>query len=186
MFYPDTTTDMAQEYDFLMKKNKDGSEVVSSLLDFGFAVSEIPWPDDTVKELATRQWPGEDGEDVYIPPSGLKLEAFDLEVKFCFKGLINKACIAHEALRDYLTGADGDGVEMSVFDPYWGIGRTKVRLLKIIDRSQHRTTVDEELSMTVVFRVADPKTGCVLYLSDEPRNKFRLETNGDGYILLEN
>lgn len=177
---------MAQEYDFLMKKSKDGSEVVSSLLDFGFAVSEIPWPDDTVKELATRQWPGEDGEDVYIPPSGLKLEAFDLEVKFCFKGLINKACIAHEALRDYLTGADGDGVEMSVFDPYWGIGRTKVRLLKIIDRSQHRTTVDEELSMTVVFRVADPKTGCVLYLGSEPHNKFRLEASGEGFILLEN
>lgn len=77
---------MAVEYTLLMQKTKGGSAVKSSLSDFGFVVCDIPWPDEETEEVATRTWPGQHGEDAYIPPSGLKLKAYEVEVEFCYKG----------------------------------------------------------------------------------------------------
>lgn len=113
---------MAVEYTLLMQKTKDGSAVKSSLSDFGFAIGEIPWPDEETEEVAVRTWPGEHGEDAYIPPGGLKLQAYDVEVEFFYKGVIYTAYEAYKALRDYMTGAKGDGAEMLVYDPYWRRG----------------------------------------------------------------
>lgn len=60
----------------------------SSLADFGFAVCGIDLPEEATKELATREWPGEHGEDVYTSPDGQKLQACDIEVQLCHKAKI--------------------------------------------------------------------------------------------------
>lgn len=158
---------MAVEYFLLMQKTKDGSAVKSSLDDFGFAVCDIPWPDEEVQEVAVREWPGEHGEDAYIPPGGLKLQAYDVEIEFCYKGAVNTANTKYNALRDYLMGIAGDGAELRIYDPYWKRGRTNVYLKKISDRDPHRSNTDEVLKMKATFRVADPKTEITLnYVGD--------------------
>ena len=155
---------MAVEYSLLMQKTKVGSTVKSSLSDFGFAVCDIPWPSDKTQEVAKREWPGEHGEDAYVPPSGLKLQAYDLDVEFCYKGNIN-------TLRNYLIGASGDGAELKIYDPYWQRGCNKARLLEINDPDPHRTNVDENVSVKVKFRVADPIT------------EIGVDTNASGEII---
>ncbi len=146
------------EYSLYMQKTKEGSEVKDSLSGFGFAVCGIQWPTEETQDVATRVWPGEHGEDAYIPPSGLKLKAYDLDVEFCFKGNVNTAYSAYKALRDWLCGIDGSGAELKIYDPYWRRGRTKVRVKKIGDLKTHRDNAGEVLSCKVTFRVADPMT----------------------------
>lgn len=164
LFYP---TDMAVEYTLLMKKTTDGSAVKSSLSDFGFAVRDIPWPDEETQEVAVRTWPGRHGEDAYIPPSGLKLQAYDVEVELCYKGAVHTAYAAYKTLRNYLIGANGDGAELRIYDPYWRKGRTRVYVKKISNADPHRSNVDEVLPMKVTFRVTDPITEITLnYVGD--------------------
>lgn len=158
---------MAVEYTLLMQKTKDGSAVKSSLDDFGFAVCDIPWPDEEVQEVAARKWPGEHGEDAYIPPGGLKLQAYDLEVQFCYKGDVDTAYAGYKALRDWLTGIDGSGAELRVYDPYWRKGRTGVYVKKFSNFDPHRSNIDEALGVKVVFRVTDPITEMrLIYVGD--------------------
>lgn len=158
---------MAVEYTLLMQKTTDGSTVKSSLVDFGFAVCDIMWPDDDVQDVAVRKWPGEHGEDAYIPPSGLKLQAYDVEMQFCYKGDVNTAHAKYKALRDWLMGIDGSGAELSVYDPYWRKGYTKMYVKKFSDCDSHRSNIDEVLSMKVTFRVTDPITEIrLIYVGD--------------------
>lgn len=130
----------------------------SSLDDFGFAVCDIPWPDEEVQEVAVREWPGEHGEDAYIPPVGLKLQAYDVEVQFCYKGDVDTAYAKYKALRDWLTGIDGSGAELRVYDPYWRKGRTGIYVKKFSGLNPRRSNIDEVLSINVTFRVTDPIT----------------------------
>lgn len=149
---------MAVEYILLMQKTKDGSVIKSSLADFGFAVCDIPWPDEEVHEVAVREWPGQHGEDAYIPPVGLKLQAYNVEVQFCYKGDVDTAYAGYKALRDWLTGIDGSGAELRVYDPYWRKGRTGVYVKKFSGFDPHRSNIDEVLTIKVTFRVTDPIT----------------------------
>lgn len=153
---------MAVDYELIMQKTKDGSAVKSSLSDFGFAVCEIEWPDETIKELATRSWPGEHGEDTYLPPEGLKLEAFDLPVEFVYKGNPRTALSTYNTLRSYIFGIDGSGAGLKIYDPYWGRGFASVHAKKISDLTHVRMNTDEYLSATVTFRVLNPTAGIVL------------------------
>lgn len=169
---------MATEYTLWMQKTKDGSAAKDSLSSFGFAVCDVPWPAEETQDVAVREWPGEHGEDAYIPPTGLKLKAYDLEVEFCWKDPLNAgdndtsaAYGAYRALRNYLTGIDGSGAELRIYDPYWRRGRTQVRVKRIGDLEPHRSNVDEVLACKVTFRVADPVT------------EVGVGTNSDGIIV---
>ena len=155
---------MTVEYTLLMQKTATDSPVKSLLDDFGFAVCDISWPDEETQEVATRQWPGVDGEDAYIPPSGQKLQAYDIEIQFCYKGDVNTVDAAYKALRDYLIGPGGF---LRLYDPYWKKGREGVYVKKFHDSEPHRSNIDEVLSMKVTLRVTDPKTEIALvYVGD--------------------
>ncbi len=159
---------MAKEYTLLMQKTASGSQLKSSYDDFGFAVRDIPWPDVETQEPAKREWPGEHGEDVYIPASGLRLQAYDLEVELLYKGEINTAYAKYKALRDYLIGSGGF---LKLYDPYWKRGRQNVYVRKFGELKPIRTNVDECLGFKATFRVADPVTEVIA------------ATNQDGAII---
>lgn len=158
---------MAVEYSLLMQKTKDGSTVKSSLADFGFAMCDIQWPGEESQDVAVREWPGEHGEDAYIPPSGLKLKAYDLNVKLSYRGKPNTATPKFNALRSYLIGAAGDGAELQIFDPYWRKGRKAVYFKSIEIDESFKTNADEGLSVKLTFRVTDPISEITLnYVGD--------------------
>lgn len=148
-----------------MQKEQEGSAVVDSLSAFGFVASEVPWPDVETCAVATREWPGEHGEDAYISPVGLTLKAYDLSVEFYYKGEVESAYPAYKTLRDYLIGADGRGAALKIFDPYWNIGRRRVWAKKIGDPTPARTNIDEFLSVKVTFHVSDPTTDLTVGLN---------------------
>lgn len=125
MFYY-TIGDVMVEHTLLMQKAASGSAVKSSLEDFGFAVCEIEQPDVETEELATREWPGEDGEDVYISPDGQKLQAYDVEVKLTHKhriettNLLNGIGLGKAGWEvPYLQNEDGENVTAQA--PLWNL-----------------------------------------------------------------
>lgn len=150
---------MARKNEIYLRKST--GSVKSSLASFGFAVLDIPWPPFKAKELATRDWPGEDGEDVYIP-ARIPAAAYDIEIEMVYKGSRETAYTKYCALRNYLSGADGSGAELMVYDPYKRIGRKGVFLKAMDDGEFMRSNVDEILSIPVTFRVSDPVTDITL------------------------
>lgn len=150
------STSMAMEYTLWMQKTIDGSTVKDSFSAYGFAVCEIQWPDEETQDVAVREWPGEHGEDAYIPQTGLKLMAYDMDVEFCYKGGVETADAAYTVFRNYLTGIDRSGSELMIYDPYWKRGRQGVRVKKIANLEPLRSNIDEAVSCKVTFRVADP------------------------------
>lgn len=148
-------TRMAAEYTLLMQKTASGSPLKSSLADFGFAIADLQWPDAETADVSVREWPGEDGEDVYIPVGGQKLKAYDVAADFCYKGELGTAYAKYKAFRDYLFGAGGF---LKIYDPVWKIGRQNVYAKKVGDLEPFKTNVDEGIAFSVTFRVTDPIT----------------------------
>lgn len=140
------------------KKTATASEVKSAKRDFGFAVVSTTWAEETVKELVSREWPGEHGEDTYIPPKGLRLQAYDIDVELCYKGDIDTANAKYRELRSYLLGLNDDGADFIIYDPYLKKGRQKVYVKKISDITSSKSDLDEVLKIKITFRVTDPIT----------------------------
>ena len=110
----------------LMQKMKDGSAVKDSLTDFGIVCTDAPFmPFGEAKELASNDWPDEDGEDTYIPAQ-IPLAAYDMEIGLAYKGSLGSCYTKIKAFRDYVTGRDNSGGAMKVYLPYPGIGRQNV------------------------------------------------------------
>ena len=65
----------------------DVKDTVDTQASYNVVCQEFPFkfmPE--TKELPSRKWYDKDGEDVYIPSDGLKLEAYDIEAKFLYVG----------------------------------------------------------------------------------------------------
>lgn len=148
---------MAVDYTLLMQKTHGDGTWKESLKDFGFAVCSIPWPETEIKELATRDWPGEDGEDTYIPTT-LKVEAYNLSVEMIYKGAVGERYAAYTKFRDFLLGISVGGAEMRIYDPYNNIGRQGVYVKAISSVKSHKDNAGEYLAFTLELRVTDPLT----------------------------
>lgn len=176
---PDLT--LSNDHSLYVRKSNGLFEKKTDTLEkFKFAMCGNPWPDEETKEPATRDWPGLDGEDVYIPSDGLRLKAFDVTIDFCYKGPVSlyledaqgnvtsygSAYKAFEAFKDYLTGHDGMGAHLDIYDPMSQRGYAGVYLKKIgnIKRHQNAMATDrmsrlgvfEVLFFQATFRVTDP------------------------------
>lgn len=150
------------EYSMLMQKMKDGSAVKDSLTDFGIVCTDAPFmPFGEVKELASNDWPDEDGEDTYIPAQ-IPLASYDMEIGLAYKGGLGSCYTKIKAFRDYLTGRDNNGGAMKVYLPYPGIGRQNVYFKSMTDWEFDKSDVDEVLTATLTLRVTDPVTDVIL------------------------
>ena len=146
------------DYTFLMQKQGIGAAVKDSLADFGIVCTEVPFmPFSETKELPSRDWPDEDGEDTYIPAE-LPAAAYDLELGLCYKGSLSTCHTKIKAFIDYLTGKDGNGSELTIYLPYTGIGRKGCYLKSVGNIEFAKSGTDEVLTFTATFRVTDPVT----------------------------
>lgn len=141
------------------QKETDGAAVKETVASFDVYCSEMPFViANKAKDLTTRNWHDEDGLDAYVP-SVLKMEAYELEVKFICKGDRDSSNQKIRNFIDYLTGRDGSGVYLKVYDSYTEIGRQHVRFTELSDKAELVRDADGDiLVFTVKFNVDDPVT----------------------------
>lgn len=146
-------------YKFYIQKETDGAEVKELGEDFGFYEMECKfYGGKAVKDVPKRDWYDEDGDDEFVPEE-LKYKAFEMDIKFGYKGDMFTANDKLDALQDYL-----DGGTMKIYDSYNHIGRQNVRFVEIPDDAELVRDKDDGdiLVVTVKLKVNDPRTAIKL------------------------
>lgn len=141
------------------KVNED--VVKSSYADFGFAVIECNWPKIEVKKPHSRDWPGEDGLDVYIP-STMRVASTELTVKFGYKGGVGTAKDAERLFSDFLLGRDGSGARFNLYDVFNHKGCANVYTKQVGESTLNRSNIDEGLEVEITFVLINPSEEIVL------------------------
>lgn len=149
-----------QYYKVYIQSEKADSSVLETIEDFGMYCMDIPFKMvDKAKEPAKRTWYDEDGDDEYIPSSGLRSEAYEMTVKFGFKG---DKFAATSALGLFLTYLRQAGL-MKMYCDYTLVGRQHVRFVSISDDAELvRDETGDVLVIKITFKVNDPITDIAL------------------------
>lgn len=158
---------MEPEKIYVQKVTAEGepeAEVKELGRDFGFYGMEIPFTIATeAKEPSRNDWKDEDGDDEYVPPGGLKLQAFETELKLGYKGAKDTANAKIEALVDYLTGRDGSGASFKIYSTWTKKGYGGVRFASLGDDAELvRDDGGDILVITLTLKVNDPGAKVVL------------------------
>ena len=67
-----------------IQKTQSNAPLVETVKDFDIYCADMPFKiAEEAKGLTSRDWADEDGEDEYIPPTGLKMKSYTMDVKFC-------------------------------------------------------------------------------------------------------
>lgn len=154
---------MARPYAIYFKKMKSDALVVDTLDNWGIVCKEFPFKlYGEAKELPSHDWKDEDGDDEYIP-SELPIASYEVEVEFAYKGVMDSANANIKGFLDYLTGRDGSGAELMVYDTYTKIGRQNVRFVSVGDDVFYRQEEGGDVVVfSVTFKVNDPVTDITL------------------------
>lgn len=121
------------------------------------------------KELPKRDWPDENGDDVYFPTDGLKMKAFDMDVKFLYAGPISTYTQDGNTIygmRDNLTrlisflrGRNSDGSPcLLIYDEYTDIALCGVYVSEISNDlyEYNDVNINAHAVFKVKFRVTNP------------------------------
>lgn len=154
---------MAKPYAILFQKMIEDAPVVDTLSNWGIVCKDFPFKlYGEAKELSSRDWKDEDGDDEYIPDE-LKIAAYEIDVEFVYKGDMNTANTKIRGFLDYLTGRGGTGAELMVYDTYTKIGRQSVRYVSVDEDIFFRQEGGNDVVVFVVtFKVNDPLTDITL------------------------
>lgn len=163
-------TVMRDFFKIYMQKEGEGSELKETIADFGLYLMEIPFiMFSSTKKLVEREWPGEDGKDVYVPKR-LDTEAYTLKIKFGYKGGPGETNKAIKAFWNYLTGNDGSGVYMKIYCDYNTVGRRHVRFSGIPGEPIFvRDEWGDFMVFDVNLNVDDPITDVVPLIDSEKK-----------------
>lgn len=148
---------------YFQKEKEPLENVKETMKDFGIICKEFPFKlyGDT-KELYTTSWNDEDGDDEFVPDI-LPIKSYDIQVEFGYKGKIDTANEKIKTFLDYLTGKDGSGAKMKVYDSYTRIGRQHVRVKSISDDIFVRNESEGDVvTFKVTFKINDPLTDITL------------------------
>ena len=163
---------MAAPYPILIRKKKNNgttTAVVNTETAFGMVASEIPFHfAGDVKEPYKNDWHDEDGVETYLSDEGLFFNAYDMEVTFLYKGQQNSFSGNLRDFLDFLSGKDGDGARLTIYDTYNNVGRNDVYFKSIspdvfVKQNVSNNANGQEIaSFKVTFNVGDPVTDVVL------------------------
>lgn len=115
------------------------------------------------KEVASRNWLDEHGEDVYIPQN-VKLRKFDMEMTFLCTGTADAVRTNVKDFLAYLMGKPSYvnvvGPRLAIYDTYNAIGWKDVRMKSFSTDGLIMDNGDDEvvLEFKVLFEVFDPYT----------------------------
>ena len=144
-------------YSILFKKTKEGSSVIDTLDKWGIVCKEFPFKlYGEAKDLYSNSWLDQDGDEQYVPDQ-IRIKAYEIDVEFAYKGAYKSGNSVIKSFLDYLTGRDGSGANLLVYDTYTGIGRKDVHYLDIDNDLFYRMKGNEEvITFFVKFRVNNP------------------------------
>lgn len=150
----------------IKKQSEPEAEIIELGDYFGFYGMELPFKmSEGVKEPENNEWSDEDGDDEYLPEDGLKMKAFEVDMKLGYKGAKGTANSKLQKLLDYLTGKDGSGTRMKIYSSYTKIGYNEVRFKSISDDAELVRDDDGDiLVIKITLKVNDPVTKIVLSL----------------------
>ena len=152
---------------YIQQLNFDGlkytkGDVVDILSTFRIACQELPFvlfPES--KELATRDWVGEDGLDVYIPHK-TPLKHFDFEAVFLYKGKEKNIRVDIANFIAFLYGRNNNatGCRLAIYDEQTKIGYKDVVVSSVENQLYYLTRHDPDAvaKFKVKFTVYDPTT----------------------------
>lgn len=154
---------MARPYAIYFKKMKNDALVADTLDNWGIVCKGFPFKlYGEAKELPSYDWKDSNGADEYIP-SVIPISDYELSVEFAYKGDVNTANTSIQSFLDYLTGRDGTGAEMMVYDTYTRIGRQHIRYVGVDEDVFHRQDESGDIVVfSVTFKVNDPVTNITL------------------------
>lgn len=113
------------------------------------------------KELPSTQWYDEDGDDVYVPPEGTKIDAYDLEITFLYVGTEESMSSDIKQFIEFMYGRnEGGSSEFCYYDEYTGTGRQCCYTKSVEDELfiYNNSDTDALAKFTMVIRVNDPIT----------------------------
>ena len=146
------------------QKEKEDSLVKESVSDFGIWCKDFPFKiHGDAKELAKTEWADNDGDDEFIPDI-IRLKSYEISVDFAYKGVFKSANKKINDFLDYLTGRDGSGGSLKVFDAFAGIGRQNVRFVSVSPEGEYTRSESEGdiVLFKVTFKVNAPVTDITL------------------------
>lgn len=140
--------------------------VKETIEDFGIYCKDIPFKMyGEAKDFSKTDFHDEDGVECYFP-AVLKMKDYEIEIEFAYKGAKNSANAAIKNFLDYLTGKDGTGTSLSIYNTYTRIGRQHIRFLSIDDEvtfyRDYQGTDEDLLIFKIKFNVCDPTTEITL------------------------
>lgn len=155
---------------YIQQLNFDGvkyqkGNVVDLLSAFNIGIQSISYkmlPE--IKDLPTRNWLDEDGEDVYVP-SIVHIKSYDLEVTFVYKG--NEQSIYQDVpgFIKFLYGHNESavGARLAIYDEFTRTGRKDVFVKSVSDDVFYYEEFDSDSigAFKVKFCVCDPSTDVV-------------------------
>lgn len=137
-------------------------EVVDLYESFQMGVEEFPFKEKPeTKDLPTRDWPDEHGLDTYIPPVGLILKDYDLDVDIICYGRIEDLHTRIARFLDFVSGKNENGSpRLAIYDEHVSQGRKDVRYQGNDNTLWHHIDGEDEkiARFKVKFHVDDPDT----------------------------
>lgn len=136
--------------------------VVDLLSTFKIVTKEFPFKKNPeAKDLATRDWPGEDGRDVYVPDV-IPMKNYDLEVEFLYKGTEESISNDISGFIDFIYGRNANAVggRLVIYDEYTKMGRKDIHALSVDNDVYVYGDCDPDAvaSFKIKFGVEDPTT----------------------------
>lgn len=126
---------------------------------FGLWIKHIPYTTfPKIKDVVAQNWADEQGEDVWLPTTGIMNDAYDLSVEFVYYA---NDGMANERIRAFVERIRGKWLK--IHDGYTNIGRQAVYLQEFDQEPTFlRRGLKDVVIFKVSFRVNDPSTNITL------------------------
>ena len=135
---------------------------VDLLRDYNIVAQDFPFvKNPESKELPTRNWPGSDGLDVYVPKQ-MPVKEYVLEVTFLYKGIEQNMRSDIKAFIDFLYGRNygAIGSRLAIYNERVAMGRKDITVKSVSNELFYATDFDPDAvaAFNIKFNVFDPTT----------------------------
>lgn len=138
---------------FLIQKLTNGAELRNST-EWNLLIKSMPFkPIGDVKAPFTRNWPDQNGNDVFIPDQQV-FEAYDIECDFVYYG---DKDTASQMVNTFIYAYLASGGLFMLYDTYTHIGKTNVNY-KSISPDKYYNEQENVVIFKMTFTVNDPVT----------------------------